>query len=45
MEYYIEDVSNITYMSELIPHSYKKEWGINSPKQLTFISFRKLWAH
>lgn len=36
MERYInkDTVSDITYMSEL-----------NSPKQLTVISFRKLWAH
>ena len=34
-------------MSELIPPSCfrKKAGGINSPKQLTFTSFRKLWAH
>ncbi len=36
MEPYIKDnVSGITYMSEVI----------NSPKQLTFTLFRKLWAH
>ena len=49
MERYInkDNVSDITYMSELIPPSCfrKKAGGINSPKQLTFTSFRKLWAH
>jgi len=54
----IQSVNDITYMSELIPaallHFAKQSEaaGINSPKQLTFIScltdrqaFRKLWAH
>jgi len=50
MEQYINNgnnLSDITYMSELIPPSCfrKKAGGINSPIQLTFISFRKLWAH
>ncbi len=40
MERYInkDNVSDITYMSELIPPSCfrKKAGGINSPKQLTF---------
>jgi len=40
METYIIkiDVSDITYLSELIPPSCfrKKAGGINSPKQLTF---------
>ncbi len=49
MEPYINknNVNNITYKSELIPPSCfrKKAGGINSSKQLTFISFRKLWTH
>jgi len=53
MEMYIKcnkndtNLSDITYMSELIPPAFlrKQEGGINSPKQLTVISFRKLWAH
>ncbi len=41
METYINsNVSDITYLSELIPPSCfrKKAGGINSPKQLTFIN-------
>jgi hypothetical protein len=48
MESYINNnVNDITYQSELIPPAFlrKQEGGINSPKQLTFILFRKLWAH
>ncbi len=57
METYIKcnkndtNLSHITYMSELIPAvslceaKRNKAAGINSPKQLTVISFRKLWAH
>ncbi len=38
MESYNKNISDITYMSELIPPSCfrKKAGGINSPKQLTF---------
>ncbi len=49
MEHIISNnIYDITYMSELIPPSFalrSKAGGINSPKQLTFASFRKLWAH
>jgi len=50
MEHYIiiiMDVSDITYKSELIPPAFLQNarGGINSPKQLTFTLFRKLWAH
>lgn len=38
MEYGINNVSGITYQSELIPPSFfeRKQGGFNSPKQLTF---------
>ena len=45
------NLKDITYMSELIPAASlcfakrSKAAGINSSKQLTVISFRKLWAH
>jgi len=51
MELYFKNVSDITYLSELIPAalfrfaSQSETAGINSPKQLTFTLFRKLWAH
>jgi len=54
MEHYINNgtnLSDITYMSELTPAallrfaSQSEAAGVNSPIQLTFISFRKLWAH
>jgi hypothetical protein len=45
MEPYINNnVNDITYQPERSPILTRKR-GDNSPKQLTFISFRKLWAH
>jgi len=49
MEYNIKDVGDITYLAGLSRFFSKdnklKKNGINSPKQLTFTLFRKLWAH
>jgi hypothetical protein len=52
MEHYIKNnVDDITYMSELTPtvlfrfEKQNETVGVNSPKQLTFTLFRKLWAH
>jgi len=52
METYIKgNIIDITYQSELTPAvslceaKRNKAAGVNSPKQLTFASLRKLWAH
>jgi len=50
MEQYIKNnLSDITYKSELTPAPSKIFWiisaGVNSPKQLTSLAFRKLRAH
>ena len=52
METYINNVTDITYQSELTPHpenySYVAFWlgeGLIRPSNLRSLSFRKLWAH
>jgi|GEM_PF-3350219 len=52
MEYNINNMADITYESELIPHHFRLSnsyiesgGGLIRPDNLRSLSLRKLWAH